>query len=62
MEHPLTGGVGGISSAVIGIFALIVLNNAMTLYSISAFWQPAFMGAAVLLAVGYEALKRGRKS
>jgi ribose/xylose/arabinose/galactoside ABC-type transport system permease subunit len=59
---PLTGGVGGISSAVIGIFALIVLNNAMTLYSISAFWQPAFMGGAVLLAVGYEALQRGRKS
>ena len=59
---PLTGGVGGIASAVIGIFALTVLNNAMTLYSISAFWQPAFMGGAVLLAVGYEALQRGRKS
>ena len=59
---PLTGGVGGISSAVIGIFALTVLNNAMTLYSISAFWQPAFMGAGVLLAVGYEAMRRSRKS
>lgn len=58
---PLTGGVGGISSAVIGIFALTVLNNAMTLYSISAFWQPTFMGAGVLLAVGYEALRRGRR-
>lgn len=55
---PLTGGSGGISSAVIGIFALTVLNNAMTLYSIAAFWQPAFMGAAVLIAVGYEASRR----
>lgn len=59
---PLSGGVGGISSAVIGILALTVLNNAMTLYSISAFWQPAVMGAGVLLAVGYEALQRGRKA
>ena len=58
---PLSGGVGGITSAVIGIFALTVLNNAMTLYSISAFWQPAFMGTGVLLAVGYEAMRRGRK-
>ena len=59
---PLSGGAGGISSAVIGILALTVLNNAMTLYSISAFWQPAFMGAAVLVAVGYEASRRKRKS
>lgn len=59
---PLTGGVGGISSAVIGIFGLTILNNAMTLYSISAFWQPAFMGTGVLLAVGYEALRRNRKA
>ncbi len=59
---PLSGGVGGISSAIIGVFALTVLNNAMTLYSISAFWQPAFMGAGVLVAVGYEALRRKRKA
>ncbi len=58
---PLSGGLGGISSAVIGIFALTILNNAMTLYSISAFWQPAFMGTGVLLAVGYEAMRRGRR-
>ena len=59
---PLSGGAGGISSAVIGIFALTVLNNAMTLYSISAFWQPAVMGAAVLVAVGYEASRRRSKA
>ncbi|MDB5527126.1 MAG: putative transporter permease protein [Devosia sp.] len=59
---PLTGGVGGISSAVVGIFALTVLNNAMTLYSISAFWQPAFMGLGVLFAVGYEASRQKRKA
>ena len=59
---PLTGGAGGISSAVIGILSLTVLNNAMTLYSISAFWQPAVMGTAVLVAVGYEASRRHSKA
>lgn len=59
---PLTGGVGGISSAVIGIMTLTVMNNAMTLYSISAFWQPAVMGSAVLLAVGYEASRQRRRA
>ncbi len=58
---PLSGGLGGIASAVIGVFALTILNNAMTLYSISAFWQPAFMGAGVLAAVSYESLRRERK-
>lgn len=58
---PLTGGVGGFSSAVIGILALTVLTNALNLYGVSAFWQPALMGGAVLLAVGYEAYRRGRR-
>jgi len=58
---PLTGGVGGVSSAVIGILALSVLTNALNLYGVSAFWQPALMGAAVLIAVGYEAFRRSRR-
>lgn len=59
---PLSGGVGGISSAVVGVLSLTVLNNAMTLYSISAFWQPAVMGIGVLLAVGYEATRSKRRA
>ena len=58
---PLTGGVGGISSAVIGILSLTVLTNALNLYSVSAHWQPALTGAAVLLAVGFEAFRSSRK-
>ena len=58
---PLTGGVGGISSAVIGILSLTVLTNALNIYSVSAFWQPALTGAAVLLAVGFEAFRSVRK-
>jgi len=58
---PLTGGVGGVSSAVIGILSLTVLTNALNLYGVSAFWQPALTGAAVLGAVGFEAFRRMRK-
>lgn len=58
---PLTGGVGGISSAVIGILSLTVLTNALNLYSVSAYWQPALTGTAVLLAVGFEAFRSARK-
>ena len=58
---PLTGGVGGISSAVIGILSLTVLTNAMNIYSVSAYWQPALTGAAVLLAVGFESFRAVRK-
>ncbi|CAN5218629.1 ABC transporter permease [soil metagenome] len=58
---PLTGGVGGISSAVIGILSLTVLTNALNIYSVSAYWQPALTGTAVLLAVGFEAFRSVRK-
>lgn len=58
---PLSGGVGGISSAVIGILSLTVLTNALNIYSVSAYWQPALTGTAVLLAVGFEAFRSTRK-
>ncbi|WP_053351531.1 ABC transporter permease [Leucobacter musarum] len=57
---PLTGGVGGISSSVIGVLALTVLTNALNLYSVSAYWQPAIMGFAVLAAVSFESWRRIR--
>lgn len=58
---PLSGGVGGISSAVIGILSLTILANALNLYSVSAFWQPALTGAAVLIAVSFESYRSSRK-
>lgn len=57
---PLTGGVGGVSSAVIGVLVLTVLTNALNLYGISAFWQPAITGAAVIAAVSFESWRRFR--
>lgn len=58
---PLGGGVGGLSSAVLGVLLLTVLTNVLTLYSISAHWQPFVMGLGVLAAVSTESIGRMRK-
>lgn len=55
---PLRGGTGGIHSAVIGTLLLGVLANALNLYGVSPYWQPAVTGIVILLAVGAENLQR----
>jgi ribose transport system permease protein len=55
---PLRGGTGGIQSAVIGTLLLGVLANALNLYGVSPYWQPAVTGVVILLAVGAENLQR----
>lgn len=55
---PLRGGTGGVHSAVIGTLLLGVLGNALNLYGVSPYWQPAVTGAVVLLAVGVDSYQR----
>jgi len=55
---PLRGGVGGVHSAVIGTLLLGVLANALNLYGVSPYWQPAVTGVVVLLAVGVDSYQR----
>lgn len=55
---PLRGGIGGVHSAVIGTLLLGVLANALNLYGVSPYWQPAVTGIVILLAVGAENLQR----
>lgn len=55
---PLRGGLGGVHSAVVGTLLLGVLANALNLYSVSPFWQPAVTGVVVLLAVGIDSYHR----
>lgn len=55
---PLRGGTGGVHSAVIGTLLLGVLANALNLYGVSPYWQPAVTGAVVLLAVGVDSYQR----
>jgi ribose/xylose/arabinose/galactoside ABC-type transport system permease subunit len=57
---PLTGGVGGVSAAVLGTLLLGVVANGLNLFSVSAFWQPAITGLVIIVAVGLDSYQRKR--
>jgi len=55
---PLRGGIGGVGSVIVGTLLLGVLSNALNLYGISPYWQPAVTGFVILLAVGVDSYQR----
>ena len=55
---PLRGGLGGVHSAVIGTLLLGVVANAITLYGVSPYLQPAVTGVVILIAVGVDSYQR----
>ncbi|NYI42904.1 ABC transporter permease [Demequina lutea] len=59
---PLTGGSGGIGNVVIGTLLLGVVSNALNLFGISPYWQPAFTGAVIIVAVGIDMAQRRRRT
>jgi ribose transport system permease protein len=58
---PLRGGLGGVYSAVLGTLLLGVVSNALNLYGVSPYWQPAVTGTVILLAVGFDSYQRKRR-
>jgi ribose transport system permease protein/putative xylitol transport system permease protein len=58
---PLSGGVGNISSAVLGTLLLGIIANALNLLGVSPFWQPAVTGAVILVAVGLDSYQRKQR-
>lgn len=58
---PLAGGVGKVSSAVLGTLLLGVVANALNLNGVSPYWQPAVTGIVILLAVGIDSFQRKRR-
>ncbi|MFC5404887.1 ABC transporter permease [Cohnella soli] len=56
----IAGGVGKISGILLGSILLGILNNALPMINVSAFWQMFIQGAIILIAVLVNALvKRG---
>ncbi len=47
----MAGGVGKISGILLGALLLGILQNALPLINVSAFWQQAIQGAIILIAV-----------
>ena len=52
-----TGGEGGVLGTVIGVFFLGVVQNGLTLSSVSSFWQGTVSGVILIVAVGLGVLR-----
>ena len=56
----LNGGEGSIVGALLGLFFMTMLTNASIMLNISPYWQMCTLGVVVLIAVGADALAKGR--
>lgn len=54
----LSGGVGSISGALIGMLILGVLQNGLTLLDVSSFWQDITRGLVIIIAVYMDSLRK----
>lgn len=51
----IAGGIGSVGGAVLGALFLGVIKNALPVVNISPFWQLAISGAAIVIAVAFNA-------
>jgi ribose transport system permease protein len=56
----LVGGVGTALGALVGAALLEIIRNSLGLLGINAFWQGAFIGSAILIAVAFERVQQLR--
>jgi len=54
----LSGGKGGISATIAGVFILAILSNALNLLDVSAYWQWIVKGLIIIVAVAFYTQKR----
>ncbi|PZQ95826.1 MAG: sugar ABC transporter permease [Cereibacter sphaeroides] len=53
----LSGGEGSVSGAIIGALLIEVIRNSLILLGISTFWQGAFIGCFIVVAVAFDRIK-----
>jgi ribose transport system permease protein len=58
----LVGGSGTILGAVVGAALIEIIRNSLTLLGISTFWQGAFVGSFIVLAVAFDSVRRRRRN
>ncbi len=56
----LAGGEGTVFGAVVGALLIEVIRNSLILLGISTFWQGAFIGSFIIIAVGFDRIRRLR--
>jgi ribose transport system permease protein len=54
----LSGGKGGISATIAGVFILAILSNALNLLDVSAYWQWIVKGLIIIVAVAFYTQRR----
>ncbi|MBM3603400.1 MAG: ABC transporter permease [Alphaproteobacteria bacterium] len=54
----IAGGAGTVAGAVMGTLFLGIIKNALPVVGISPFWQMAISGAAILIAIAFNARRR----
>jgi len=57
----LAGGVGTAFGALVGSALIEVIRNSLGLLGINAFWQGAFIGAFIVIAVSFEHIRNFRR-
>ena len=57
----IAGGIGTVGGAVLGALFLGVIKNALPVAGISPFWQLAISGAAIIIAVAFNARSERRR-
>src|SRR5882724_11969612 len=58
----LAGGIGTAFGALVGAALIEVIRNSLGLLGINAFWQGAFIGGAIILAVLFDRIRNLRQS
>jgi len=56
----LAGGVGTAFGAVVGALLIEVIRNSLILLGISTFWQGAFVGSFIVIAVAFDRFRNAR--
>ena len=54
----LAGGEGTVFGAIVGALLIEVIRNSLILLGISTFWQGAFIGSFIIIAVGFDRIRR----
>jgi ribose transport system permease protein len=58
----LAGGIGTAFGALIGSALIEIIRNSLGLLGISAFWQGAFVGAFIIIAVSFDRIRNFRQA
>lgn len=57
----MTGGVGSVFGAVLGVILLNVINNALVMLNVSVYWQDFVTGAILVLAVTFDYISHKKR-